>query len=300
MAAEIAHFRHNDTVAERQRKSGRDSVMKKMLPRCAALAVLVGGRAIAADLPPRPRIAQPAPPPVAAVYTWTGCYVGGYLGGAWSAEGVDTVDPSSAGGTFYNSPQASLANGGLYSYDLRSSVIGGGTLGCNWQGVGSPFVLGVEAEGGYMNLHRRVIDPYSAPGFASDTFDRTHVGDWYAAITGRLGYAVDRTLFYVKGGVGFSDVRSSIVDNCTTAPCGPGSLNAVGSTTSAFWVAGGGIEWAWTQNWTVKGEYLFLGIQDNYPVCGPGGGTAAGSTFCSTHSVNGIHTGKVGLNYKFN
>jgi hypothetical protein len=43
------------------------------------------------------------------------------------------------------------AVGGEFNYDLGSSVIGGGTLGCNWQGA-SPFVFGIEGEGGYSPL----------------------------------------------------------------------------------------------------------------------------------------------------
>jgi opacity protein-like surface antigen len=70
------------------------------------------------------------------------------------------------------------------------------------------------------------------------------------------------------------------------------------STMRAFPVGGGGIEWAWTGNWTLKFEYLFLGLTENYAACGPSGGTAAGSNFCSSHSLDGIHTTKLGLNYK--
>jgi opacity protein-like surface antigen len=62
----------------------------------------------------------------------------------------------------------------------------------------------------------------------------------------------------------------------------------------------GGIEYWFAPQWTVKAEYLFLGINNqSFAVCGPGGGGAAGSTFCSNHSVGGISTGKVGVNFHF-
>ncbi|QPF85534.1 porin family protein [Bradyrhizobium genosp. L] len=273
--------------------------MKKLAFTLAALAALTGS-AVAADMPVKAY--TKAPPPIVA-YNWTGCYVGGYAGGAVQSRAVQAQDPSSTGGTFpagtfYNSPFANAGNGGAFGYDMQGSAIGGGTLGCNWQGPSSPFVLGLEAEGGYMRLRGSAIDPYSV-GFGSDTVATTKVGDWYAVLAGRAGYAWDRTLLYVKGGVGFADVKSSVIDACTTAPCGGGTLNATSSDTRAFWVVGGGIEYAFAANWTVKGEYLYLGLDNNYSVCGAGGASAAGSAFCGNHNVEGIHTGKIGINYKF-
>ncbi len=278
--------------------------MKRML--LAAIAAFgFGSTAVAADLPARMPVK--APPIVAPAFSWSGCYIGGYVGGAVDTRSVDTIDPVSQGGafaagTFYNVPSANATNGGLHRYDLGAGVIGGGTLGCNYQPVGSPFVLGLEGEAGYMSLSRTVIDPYSI-AFGSDTRDFTRIGDWYAVVAGRAGYAVDRVLLYAKGGVGFTDLNSTVIDACNTGACGTGLLNATFSDTQAFWVGGGGIEWAldqnW-QNWSVKAEYLFLGLNKSYGVCGPGAAAAAGSIWCSVHNVEGVHTVKVGLNYRFN
>jgi outer membrane immunogenic protein len=107
-----------------------------------------------------------------------------------------------------------------------SSFIGGGTLGCNWQPVGSPFVLGIEGEAGYMKLEGAAFDPLRSPTLRAatpDVFATGKVGDWYGMITGRLGYAWDRTLFYVKGGAAFVQVHGSVVDNCQTTPTGCGN-----------------------------------------------------------------------------
>ncbi len=257
------------------------------------------GGAMAADM-----AVKAPPPPVVVAYNWTGCYVGGYLGGATQSRSVHSVDPSSTGGTFpagtfYNSPIANATNGGLYNYDLGSSGIGGGTVGCNWQGA-SRWVVGVEGEGGYMRLTGSVIDPYSIPTLGSDTRDSTRIGDWYAAVTGRVGYAWDRVLVYGKAGVGFANISSSVIDACNTGACGGGLLTTNYSITQAFWVAGGGLEYAFNNSWSVKGEYLFLGIDKTYAVCGPGAAAATGSNFCSNHNIEGIHTFKVGVNYHFN
>ena len=272
--------------------------MKKiLLGTLAAAAVL--SPALAADLPTKAPIVK-APPQVI-VFNWTGCYLGGYGGGAWGNK-VDTFDPQSTGGafpagTFYNRPTANTANGGAFSFDLGSSAIAGGTLGCNWQAPGSAFVLGIEGEGGFLRVKETAVDPFSLPG--GDTFAEARIGDWYAVAAGRLGFAVDRTLFYAKGGVGFTEVKASFSDTCTTGVCGPGTLATTGSKDRAFWVAGGGIEYAFDYNWSVKAEYLFLGLDHTISTCGPGGGAAAGSTFCSTMNVDGIHTAKIGINYRW-
>lgn len=260
----------------------------------------------AADMAPRYTKA-PAMAPVVS-YNWSGCYLGGYVGGATPGRSVNASDPVAQpggvfpAGTFYNAPNATAANGGAFSYDLGSTVIGGGTLGCNWQGPGSPWVLGIEGEGGYMRLRGAGVDPYSTGPLplGSDTSGSSRIGEAYGAITGRVGYAWDRWLVYGKAGAGFANVSSSIVDTCNTGACGGGLLSAQQSSTRAFWVAGGGVEYAFNASWSVKAEYLYLGLRETFTACGPGAATAAGSTFCGTNSMDGIHTAKLGLNYHFN
>ena len=204
---------------------------------------------------------------------WSGCYAGGYAGVAWGRGPVDTFDPSTNGQqvfgpppllqtTFYNSSAGEFAKPAPYSYNLGASGMGGGTLGCNWQPASSRFVWGIEAEAGVMRLSATVNNPYNLAFGFNDTFDTTTVGNWYAAFAGRLGYAVDDVLFYLKGGVGFTQVSAESIDLCTTtgANCSSQALIARGSTNAAFFVVGGGAEWAFVQNWTVKAEYLYLGL----------------------------------------
>jgi opacity protein-like surface antigen len=249
-----------------------------------------------------PVMKAPAKPSLEPAYNYGGCYVGGYFGGA-AVRDFDTTDPVSTGGvipagTFYNTPAANAANGGVYGVPFKIAPMGGGTLGCNWHANGSRFVYGAEGETGLLHLHASAIDPFSA-AFNNDTVSTVNIGDWYGAIAGRAGWATDRALFYAKAGVAVTSFRSSVVDVCGGAPCSTQLLNASSGNTRAFWVAGAGIEWAWTGNWTLKMEYLFLGLNENHAVCGAGGGTAAGSTFCAGQTINGIHTTKLGLNYKF-
>ena len=97
--------------------------------------------------------------------------------------------------------------------------------------------------------------------------------------------------------------RPSSIDLCTTtgANCSSQALIARGSANAVFFVVGGGAEWAFVQNWTVKAEYLYLGLDTSFSACGPGGGRLflPNLTFCSKHELNGIHTAKIGVNYKF-
>jgi outer membrane immunogenic protein len=266
------------------------TAMKHVISIAASLLAFGAAPALAADIPVKVR---PVAPVVAApAYNWSGCYVGGYIGGAWGRD-VNVLEGrlQPAGVFSYN-----VATN-PYSYRLGSSFIGGGTGGCNYQV--NALVVGFEAEVGYLRLRGSVADPNSQIA-AFDTQDSTRVGDWYGLATARVGVAWDRALLYVKGGAAFIRASSSVIDTCTTGGCGVLSVNATGSSRNATWALGGGIEYAVSQNWSIKGEYMCLGLRHTYGTCGlAGGAAAAGSTYCWTHSVDGVHTAKVGLNYKF-
>ena len=126
---------------------------------------------------------------------------------------------------------------------LGSSFIGGGTLGCNWQPVGSPFVLGLEGEFGYLKLSDETFDPNTLAGTQTtpDVLGSAKVGNWYGMVTGRLGYAFDRILLYVKGGAAFVRTQASVLDQCTATGCGNWLISTSGSETVTTWTVGGGV-----------------------------------------------------------
>ncbi|MDC7784099.1 porin family protein [Rhodoplanes sp. TEM] len=241
--------------------------MKKILL-AAAATIMAIGTASAADL--SARMPMKAPPPVMApVFSWTGCYIGGFVGGAWNADSTVATDLNGA-----------YAPTGAWGYKTDSSFIGGGTAGCNWQPIGSPFVLGLEGEIGYLSMSGSAYDPVSfVPGTVVSS---TKVGDWYGMITGRLGYSWGRALVYAKGGVAFVNVENTIANPLFIASV---------SETQATWTVGGGVEWAFDMNWSVKAEYMYIGV-DNTQTVG-----AFGQNWDTENS--GIHTAKVGLNYRF-
>ena len=246
----------------------------------AALSLGIVSAASAADMAVKAR--PMAPPPV--LFTWTGFYIGGFVGGAFGESSSSVSDPCLVGvacglvGTYNGVPPS--------VFDLSSSVIGGGTIGYNWQA--GQFVLGLEAEGGYMRLRgSRIMNPLGT----GDTVASTVIGDGYAVFAGRLGWAVDRTLFYVKGGGVWTRNTNGVVDVTGV------SINSTTSHDVWGWAVGAGLEYALTNNWSIKGEYLYLGIDKSFTDVGivnPGGAV----DLVTSHNP-GVHTAKLGVNYRF-
>jgi outer membrane immunogenic protein len=262
----------------------------KILMAAAIASISVAGAASAADLP----VKAPPPPPI---FNWTGFYIGGFVGGAGADRDAWASEPVSAAGVFYNGP------GSLnMTYGLGSSFIGGGTVGYNWQRVGSPFVLGLEGEAGYLHLRGSRQDVNAvANGLAlPDSIDSSRIGDAYGVIAGRAGWTANRALFYVKGGVAFVGHSYSFNDSCTVAPCGPGALLIRRDDTQVTWAAGAGVEYAFNNNWSIKGEYLYLATQRTYTTSGTiTAGVATGTLETNSNRDPGVHTGKIGINYRF-
>jgi hypothetical protein len=77
----------------------------------------------------------------------------------------------------------------------------------------------------------------------------------YGAFTGRLGVAVDRALFYAKGGLAVARIKNEALDDFPT----PDPEHIGRSDTTRFgWAVGGGMEYALTNNWIIRGEYLYM------------------------------------------
>ena len=114
----------------------------------------------------------------------------------------------------------------------------------------------------------------------------TAVGD-LTAVTLRLGYAWDRVLWYVTGGLAWAHNEISF------AAAAPG-FGVVGSSdnTHVGWTVGGGVEWAFADPWSVKLEYLFMDFGNESYFGGPG---AVGGFDADAQ----IHTFKIGLNYRW-
>jgi outer membrane immunogenic protein len=237
----------------------------------ALLAFALGTRlAGAADLPVGPAPAAPYLPPP---FTWTGFYLGGNIGGAWAQDGWSD---SLFGLTWNNS-----TNNGRF--------IGGGEAGFNYQ-MGY-FVIGVEGDFDWVANHNNsttVVIPTSANAVQVVSND-----SWISTLAARFAFAADRWLIYAKAGGGWVGNNGFTVTNLTTGQSLTTSSNAVGG-----WLAGAGVEWAITPNWTVKAEYDYLGLGSRtITVSGTVIPALAGDTFTSGN--RNVQMVKVGFNYLF-
>ncbi len=188
--------------------------MKRLVLALVGVAALTG-TAAAADL------ARPAPAPyykapvMAPAFSWTGFYIGLNGGGGFGRSAWDST------GSFNTS-------GGLV----------GGTIGYNYQ-VGQA-VVGVEGDIDWADINGTTNNFCTLGCKTSDS--------WLSTVRGRLGYAADRFMPYITGGVAFGDIKAAT----------PGF--AGGSDDRAGWTLGAGLEFAVAQNWSLKAEYLYVDL----------------------------------------
>jgi outer membrane immunogenic protein len=220
----------------------------------------------------------PAAPAAAQNYNWTGIYIGAHAGYARGTHDVEAVGPN-----IYNDPNEH------FGYDTNG-FIGGIQSGYNHQ-IGM-FVPGLEVDFGYKDLNGREASP-ARFNPRRDTFSISN-GGVYGTVTGRLGVAVDRVLIYFKGGYAFAQLNLGVIDN---DPRGI-TINAVNRSTRSGWTTGGGAEYAFTGNWSVKAEYLFMNFGST-TISAVSPDTDPPASFKWNHDTN-AHTFKVGINYKFN
>jgi len=252
--------------------------MKKLLFCTAALALVsIGHPARSADL----RVAYKAPPAALPVlYSWTGFYIGGHIGGGWARNGVSDQNPFSA---TIGIPSSSEFN--------SSGFLGGGQAGYNYQF--GRFVLGAEADISATDLtgsetNGPLIGP--AAGGAQVVTDRT---EWVATAAARFGLTFwdGRWLAYGKAGAAWA--HNQYGENITVG--GANAFSSSPAETRTGWTVGAGAEWAFAGNWSAKLEYDYLNF---------GNGTVIFSdpriaTPFPVQLDRQIQMVKLGLNYRF-
>jgi outer membrane immunogenic protein len=224
-----------------------------------------GASALAADLTPKPAYKAPPLAPVPQ-FSWTGCYVGGNVGFGHQTRTWNTT--------------ATTPSTAFVSVHTRGDgFVGGGQLGCDYQ-QGS-WVFGIEGMFDGTTIDRTTSLSAILPG--ASLSDR--VGSFETA-TARIGWAMDRSLLYVKGGGAWEQTSGSI-----NGPVGFSSETH--TIDNSGWVAGAGWEYAFTPQWSGKLEYDYMGF----------GNRTVGFPFTTAGSVTFTHqtlqTVLLGLNYRF-
>ncbi|WOH63081.1 porin family protein [Bradyrhizobium sp. BWA-3-5] len=260
--------------------------MKKLAITATAL-VLGTASASAADLAARPY--TKAPVPVAAVYNWTGFYIGVNGGYAWN----DSQDVAVSG-----SPLITAAQPLTVPFAVRGlkpeGGLAGGTVGYNWQfGRG---LVGIEADFDWADIRdSRFIDlPAAGPTVRTSASQNI---DFFGTVRGRLGgLATDQLLLFVTGGLAYANVKSNAnVDEFF----GIGrQFRASADEIRYGWTVGAGAEWKFAPNWSIKGEYLYYDL-GSHTIRGNQTNPVNGVDF-ATYSFNTRGSiARAGINYQF-
>jgi len=244
--------------------------MKKILLGMAGLiAIGAAAPAVAADLAPR---TYKAPPPMmAALYDWSGFYLG-LNGGGGSSRDCWTITTVAGTAVTPTSEGCHTATGGMV----------GGQIGYRWQAAS--WVFGVEGQGDWADLKGSnasltALIPYT---------NQTKV-DAIGLLTGQIGYAWDNVLLYVKGGAAVTDNKYSSFFT--------GSGIQFNSASDTRWggAVGTGIEVSFAPSWSVGVEYDHL-FMSNPNITFPATNTAVGRT---DNISQGVDMGTLHVNYRW-
>ncbi len=238
--------------------------MKRILLATFAMAALGSANALAADMGQRP--VYKAPVMMAPAPTWTGCYIGGNVGGAFGRASLD-------------------GPGGTVSSD-GSGFAGGGQIGCDYQFSGG-WVVGIRNMfDGTSNKRSGTI---GGGPLAGDVVNFNN--QWFDTLTARLGYAFQPAwLLYFQGGGAWAHTSSNI----TAAGVQIGQT----SNTNTGWTIGGGIEWMFAPHWSafLEGNYMDFGSRDGTAFTPVGTTCAPGCAFSAKATETTV---LIGVNYRF-
>src|SRR5262245_39355969 len=237
--------------------------------------------ASAADLGARPITKAPVAAPVP-VFSWSGCYIGGNLGGKWGNFGADATVPATV---LLPSGVVALTSGG----NNDGSFVGGGQVGCQWQ-TGA-WVFGIEGDFDATNISRDFIFTTAVgPFVAGDAF--SFKNDWQASVRGRLGYAWDRWMLYGTGGVAFANIDATVA--LVGFPIFSNEKTLTG------WTVGGGFEYAFTNNLSLGIEYRFSKFDTENFAFGTIGLLPVGLAGAAANADLETHEVTARLNWRFN
>ena len=218
--------------------------MRKLFLIALSSAAVLAAPAMAADMKVKAPIL--APPPA---FSWTGCHIGGNIGGK-SATTSGSVDVAAATGPAGATPASSF-----HLTDTTSgSFIGGGQLGCDYQG--GWWVIGAEGDADWQSWSQSRTVGLAPPALfvTGDTFDVS--SKWQASLRGRAGIAMDRVLLYATGGVAWTNV--TVGTNFIVSGVFPSTVVSDSKTITGV-TGGAGFDYAMTNN-------VIFGLEGRYTV----------------------------------
>lgn len=191
----------------------------------------------------------------AGVANWQGIYVGGFGG------------------------YASQTNTPVVGWNQQHGAFGGGTVG--WQGQWDQLVAGIEADVAWGDVRASstaVVLPFAT--IATLTSRMNDMG----TIRGRIGYAFGQVLLYGTGGFAWARNRLTAVGVLTLPPF-TFTGTAVDTVNHGGWTAGGGVEWMFAPQWSVKAEYLYRSFESRTYFSNVFGGLTSGKLNTNTVQV---------------
>jgi outer membrane immunogenic protein len=211
----------------------------------AGLVLAAGPGALAADLPSRAQTHAAAAP----AFTWTGCYAGALWGYQTGGKSSQTY-----GGLLNGAPNGFLPVGTdmAGTYGVTGAQAGGGA-GCSYQN--GNWVVGFEGDdSANVGRGRALAAPNAVALGLNPVFEFTTQQNWMATARGRIGYAVERWLFYVTGGAVFGGFELNNQNGLLVAT----ATRAPSIVSKAGWVIGIGTEYAFQSPWSLKLEGLYV------------------------------------------
>jgi outer membrane immunogenic protein len=253
---------------------------------------LVAATASFALLCAAPAMAQNATP-------WTGWYIGGNAGGVWgdaSAQIGAAVGPGGGNNVVINPLDVTAINGATTSGSGNTSGFTGGIEGgYNW--VSGGFLFGIESDWDFMDISQRATRTATSPLLISPpityTLSQEVKSDWLWTLRPRFGFVTDQWLFYGTVGLAVTDVKNTV--HFTDSLATPHVVSQDTSDTKTGWIGGLGAAYAWSPEWSIKGEWLYLdvGTVDNTIV------GSNGFVVLNSHASVRGNIFRLGVDYRF-
>lgn len=285
--------------------------MKGLLATAIAVIALAAPAQAAKSASKKP--AKAAPQAIAApapAFTWTGCYLGGHIGGGWGHK--DFSSPTgfalADGSLVFTPPPPAFPNASTVMLPLDQHVsgfLGGAQVGCKYQ-FASKWVIGIDNQFSKSRLigttawtltppFSGAVEPVQVPA----TFQAEV--DWLASTTALLGYSFDHLLLYGKGGIAWVHDNYDfliIPPDLSFLGLNVGPADFRESEIRTGWTAGIGLEYAFSKNVSAKIEYDYYNFGSKNVLFVNQFPTGA-SPFGNATIRQNIQTITFGLNYYF-